>query len=198
MAHRVANGIDDVLKNGALAGLDAGDDLRTGNEIVPVLAVLEMVLLSRNAHLVKHLAVARDQRIGTDIDHVSLQVSIPDGVGGCELDDGNLSHGDMPDVAGWQFRLDDEMIAGRDDVGQWLARTHDAAHLHNQANIAAEFLDLARKERDLGRRSLIDVLSAETALINASSDAASADTDIALSVYKILNVMGKLTLDAVR
>jgi adhesin transport system outer membrane protein len=79
-----------------------------------------------------------------------------------------------------------------------LTAKENAAHLHNQANIAAEFLDLARKERDLGRRSLIDVLSAETALINASSDAASADTDIVLSVYKILNVMGKLTLEAVK
>jgi adhesin transport system outer membrane protein len=79
-----------------------------------------------------------------------------------------------------------------------LTAKENAAHLHNQANIAAEFLDLARKERDLGRRSLIDVLSAETALINASSDAASADTDIALSVYKILSVMGKLTLDSVK
>lgn len=79
-----------------------------------------------------------------------------------------------------------------------LTARENAGHLHNQANIAAEFLDLARKERDLGRRSLIDVLSAETALINASSDAASADTDVALSVYKILNVMGKLTLDSVK
>jgi len=63
---------------------------------------------------------------------------------------------------------------------------------HNQANIAAEFLELARRERQLGNRSLIDVLAGETALINASSDAASADTDVAIAVFSLLNVLGKL------
>jgi adhesin transport system outer membrane protein len=38
-----------------------------------------------------------------------------------------------------------------------------------------------RKERRFGRRSLIDVLAGETALINASSDAASAENSIATS-----------------
>lgn len=68
----------------------------------------------------------------------------------------------------------------------------NAEHLHNQADIAAESLDLARKERELGNRSLIDVLSGETALINASSDAASADTDVAIAVFTLLNVMGRV------
>ena len=68
----------------------------------------------------------------------------------------------------------------------------NASHLHNQADIAAEFLELARRERQLGNRSLIDVLSGETALINASSDAASADTDVAIAVFSLLNVMGQL------
>jgi len=64
---------------------------------------------------------------------------------------------------------------------------------HNQANIAGEFLDLARRERQLGNRSLIDVLSGETAMINASSDAASADTDVAIAVFSLLTVLGQLT-----
>lgn len=66
---------------------------------------------------------------------------------------------------------------------------------HNQANIAAEFLELARRERQLGNRSLIDVLAGETALINASSDAASADTDVAIAVFSLLAVLGKLELN---
>jgi TolC family type I secretion outer membrane protein len=66
---------------------------------------------------------------------------------------------------------------------------------HNQANIAAEFLELARRERQLGNRSLIDVLAGETALINASSDAASADTDVAIAVFTLLTVLGKLQTD---
>lgn len=74
----------------------------------------------------------------------------------------------------------------------------NAEHLRNQANIAAEFLELARKERQLGRRSLIDVLAGETALINASSDAASAETDVAIAVFRLLAIMGKLSVDDVK
>jgi outer membrane protein, adhesin transport system len=70
--------------------------------------------------------------------------------------------------------------------------------LRNQANIASEFLELARKERRLGRRSLIDVLAGETALINASSDAASAENDISIAAFTLLGVMGNLSLDAVQ
>ena len=68
----------------------------------------------------------------------------------------------------------------------------NAGHLRNQADIAAEFLELARRERQLGNRSLIDVLAGETALINASSDATSAETDVAIAVFSQLNVMGAL------
>ena len=68
----------------------------------------------------------------------------------------------------------------------------NAIQLHNQANIAAEFLELARKERKLGNRSLIEVLGGETALINASSDAASADTTLAIAIYTLLSIMGEI------
>ena len=74
----------------------------------------------------------------------------------------------------------------------------NAGLLKNQANIASEFLDFARKERQLGRRSLIDVLAGETALIDASSDAASAEVDVAIAVYTLLNVTGRLEEDAIR
>ena len=71
----------------------------------------------------------------------------------------------------------------------------NALQLHNQANIAAEFLDLARKERKLGNRSLIEVLGGETALINASSDAASADTTLAIAIFTLLSIMGQIQPD---
>jgi adhesin transport system outer membrane protein len=70
--------------------------------------------------------------------------------------------------------------------------------LHLQANIASEFLELARRERQLGNRSLIDVLAGETALINASSDAASADTDVAIAVFALLNVINAVNVDVVK
>jgi outer membrane protein, adhesin transport system len=72
----------------------------------------------------------------------------------------------------------------------------NAELLGNQANIAAEFLEFARKERTLGRRSLLDVLSGETALINSSSDAASAEIDVAIAVFTLLDAMGELDEEA--
>lgn len=74
----------------------------------------------------------------------------------------------------------------------------NAAHLQNQANIASEFLDLARKERTLGQRSLIDVLSGETSLINALAAADRAETDVAIATLSVLNVMGKLDLSVLQ
>lgn len=72
----------------------------------------------------------------------------------------------------------------------------NAELLSNQANIAAEFLEFARKERTLGRRSLLDVLSGETALINSSSDAASAEIDVAIAIFTLLDAMGELDEEA--
>lgn len=84
---------------------------------------------------------------------------------------------------------------------QWSNLERDrsnAEFLKNQANIAAEFLELARRERQLGKRSLIDVLAGETALINANSDATSAEIDVALDVFRLINLMGKLEPDVVK
>lgn len=69
--------------------------------------------------------------------------------------------------------------------------------LNNQTDIASEFLELARRERQLGNRSLIDVLAGETALINATSDAASAEVDVLQAAYRLLTQMGRLTPDAI-
>jgi len=76
---------------------------------------------------------------------------------------------------------------------QQLKTTRESAKLlKNQARIAAAFLELAREERKLDKRSLLDVLSGEVALINAKSDAVSAETDIAISVVTLLDAMGVL------
>ena len=82
---------------------------------------------------------------------------------------------------------------------QQLQTTQENAKLlKNQARIAAAFLVLAREERKLDRRSLLDVLSGEVALINAKSDAASAETDIAIAVVTLLDAMGALREDDLR
>jgi adhesin transport system outer membrane protein len=85
------------------------------------------------------------------------------------------------------------------DAWQNLHTARDNADLlQNQADIAAEFLELARKERQLGRRSLLDVLAAETTLVNSSSDAASAEMDVSIVTFTLLNAMGLLEANVVR
>lgn len=67
-----------------------------------------------------------------------------------------------------------------------------AGFLFDQADIARAFLDVAIEERRLGQRSLIDVLSGETALINAQSDAISAETEVTLAAIQLLAATGDL------
>ena len=64
--------------------------------------------------------------------------------------------------------------------------------LSNQANISGEFFDLAMKEVRLGNRQLIDILSSETAYINAKSSAENAKAQYELSIYQLLLSMGTL------
>lgn len=68
----------------------------------------------------------------------------------------------------------------------------NAELLHSQANIAAKFLQLAKEERKMDKRTLLDILNGETALINAQSDAVSADTDVIVAGFTLLQTMGTL------
>ncbi|WP_157879283.1 TolC family protein [Pararhodospirillum photometricum] len=74
----------------------------------------------------------------------------------------------------------------------------NARILANQANIAGEFLDLARRERQLGQRSLIDLLSGETALYNAQADAYSAEADVIIASYALMASVGALDMGQIR
>lgn len=64
--------------------------------------------------------------------------------------------------------------------------------LENQSNIAAEFLVLARKERTLGNRTLLDILNGEITYINAISNAISSKIDTKIAAYNLLYVTGEL------
>lgn len=69
----------------------------------------------------------------------------------------------------------------------------NARYLEIQSDILWEFLTLARKERRLGNRSLLDVLVGEVNYINARSSAVTAETDTLLAAYQLLFAMGRLT-----
>ena len=81
---------------------------------------------------------------------------------------------------------------------QYITQKSNAEALKSQASISKAFLELARKERKLGKRSLIDILSGETALINARSDASTARGQLLISAYNMLSAIGILTLDKVK
>lgn len=78
-----------------------------------------------------------------------------------------------------------------------VARTNRTI-LQNQVNIATKFLEMATAERQLGRRSLLDVLSAEMSLINAQSDLAATEADEAIAGLTLMQSIGRLTLDTVQ
>jgi adhesin transport system outer membrane protein len=70
-------------------------------------------------------------------------------------------------------------------------------NLGNQVQLAQEFLNIAREERKVGKRTLLDVLSAETNLLNAQSDLASTEFDVLSAAYTLLQAVGRLDSKAV-
>lgn len=75
----------------------------------------------------------------------------------------------------------------------WETSRERADHLRNQVRIAERFLELARKEREMGRRSLLDILNGEVGLINAQSDATAAGIDEIIAAYRLLRATGQLS-----
>ena len=74
----------------------------------------------------------------------------------------------------------------------WKMSKQRAGYLDNQVQISSNFLDLARRERELGRRSLLDILNGETALINARSDALEARVDEIIAAFRVMRASGLL------
>lgn len=64
--------------------------------------------------------------------------------------------------------------------------------LNSQLELSEQFLELARREQSLGKRSLLDVLTGETSEINAASDYYVAESIQKLSGYTLLDLMGQL------
>jgi TolC family type I secretion outer membrane protein len=68
-------------------------------------------------------------------------------------------------------------------------------YLRDQAVIVGEFLEFARKERKLGKRSLLDVLAGEVDHLDAQSNAVAAGIDIHVATYRLFHAMGALDID---
>jgi adhesin transport system outer membrane protein len=111
------------------------------------------------------------------------------------------SEGSKANFLAQSERYTDEQIGienlVRDSWQNVMTQQANAGYLQSQAESAKSFLELARKERQLGKRSLLDILNGEVAYINASSAAESASIDAVLAKYALLAAMGKLDLVAV-
>ncbi|SMP47896.1 outer membrane protein, adhesin transport system [Desulfonatronum zhilinae] len=91
-----------------------------------------------------------------------------------------------------QDRVEERVAAAWQNL---ITTRENARLLHDQAEILEEFLDLAKHERLLGTRSLLDVLNGEVGHLNALSNAVSAETDRAVALYQLFFAMGRLDLD---
>ncbi len=67
--------------------------------------------------------------------------------------------------------------------------------LDQQIDILRNFLELAKKERKMGTRSLLDVLNGEVNYINAQGNAISVREDTKIAAFNLLFAMGKINLD---
>ena len=65
--------------------------------------------------------------------------------------------------------------------------------LNQQTEILKSFLELAKKERKMGTRSLLDVLNGEVNYINALGAAIAAGEDTKIAAYTLLFTMGGIT-----
>ena len=128
-----------------------------------------------------------------------LQLSFPFNLGFTAINTLKAAEGDATSAArrvGETKDLIEQQV--RDAWDNLQTAKNTSAFLKNQADIQSEFLELARKERQLGNRTLNEVLTAESQFINASINATSAETDVAIAIFTLLNQMGRLNLDAIR
>ncbi len=66
--------------------------------------------------------------------------------------------------------------------------------LDQQADIVQNFVVLAKKERRMGTRSLLDVLSGEVNFINAMASSIAARQDTKIAAYNLLYAMGQINI----
>ncbi len=71
--------------------------------------------------------------------------------------------------------------------------TRVVASLRQQVQDLEEFLRLAHRERKLGTRSLLDVLSGEIAVMNARSALVAAQIDQQINTYRLVTAMGGMS-----
>lgn len=67
-----------------------------------------------------------------------------------------------------------------------------------QVDLTADFLDLAKEERKIGKRSLIDVITGETLYLDAQADAVATERTVEIAGFTLLSLISHLSIDTVR
>ncbi|MEQ9488441.1 MAG: TolC family protein [Alphaproteobacteria bacterium] len=67
-----------------------------------------------------------------------------------------------------------------------------------QVDLTADFLDLAKEERKIGKRSLIDVITGETLYLDAQADAVATERTVEIAGFTLLSLISHLSIDTVK
>ncbi len=94
-----------------------------------------------------------------------------------------------------QQRVTKESIRNAWERHEMAMKTYELAQ--RQASKAEEFLELAKRERDLGKRTLQDILGGELLLLNARTSLALARAEMTVASYVILRATGQLELSVI-
>lgn len=86
----------------------------------------------------------------------------------------------------------------RNDWEDYVSANLSYVYLVKQVKQLKNFLELAKKERLLGQRSILDVLLADVNVINAESEATTAHATAIISAYTLLRDMGILNINMVK
>jgi adhesin transport system outer membrane protein len=124
---------------------------------------------------------------------ILVQLRMPFNLGFTSI---NTLRANQSEVAAASYRVANARLeveeAVRNAWTQYNTARSTARLLRDQASLANAFLQNARKERQLGSRSLIDVLAGESALFNAKSDTISTDADVLVACFRLLNATGQV------
>ncbi|MBF0445552.1 MAG: TolC family protein, partial [Magnetococcales bacterium] len=124
-----------------------------------------------------------------------LELYLPISLGFTEAKEYSASVKDKDSLVITMEALKEDMVEeARNGWHKLIASTMVWRSIKQQADLAAESLEIAYSENALGIGSKIKVLTSETSLLTAQSDANSARIDILLDALSLLNLMGDISI----
>ncbi len=131
-------------------------------------------------------------------DRIGLELNYPLNLGMSGVKHVDAAMGDhSASVSAEKNTIDEIMVNVRMAWRNYQMAVENSKILENKVNIAAEYLKLAQIDRQNKRRTLLDVLSAETTLTNSQSELAASKAQVFQSTFSLLHAMGVLDIASV-